>query len=466
MNRKMSQWLFGCVVFLSFALIAGDFATEGVALWVMAGLIGMGAVLLVARFANSEKRAGPLKSSAWRGVVFVALVMCMMAMGRGALAESIAFPPPQDAILLAPDISPAPLSNLPQPTLTACEIQHLDCLDSFFEGCPNYLEGNPFFEYCFEYGKGRCETSFIICKITDDSQSKNYFFENDVISSGLKTGNIFVTMDGHISVCESPPPDMIAWYPLDETSGTTTQNIIDKWYDGTLENNATSVSGKVGNALSFDNNKMEVVVFHNSIRNIIPADFSVEFWFNNDSSESLGNINFNKWRVDIHDDGNVAVCNNRICTFRQCSLESDWNHFALVYESENEKGILYSNGTQCGDSVSDISTISSYDLGEVLLEIKAGTIDELAIFDRALSLSEVQAIYNTGYYCTTQIRGTVWDFPGQDTGVQGISVEYTDPNGVVFTTTTNEYGDYFSFMMSLLLGHIRLRLKHLTVQTE
>ncbi|MDM8554445.1 BACON domain-containing carbohydrate-binding protein [Desulfococcaceae bacterium HSG7] len=48
MNGKMSQWLFGCVVCLSFALVAtGGFAMEGVALWVMTGLIG---VLAVAKF--------------------------------------------------------------------------------------------------------------------------------------------------------------------------------------------------------------------------------------------------------------------------------------------------------------------------------------------------------------------------------------------------------------------------------
>ena len=86
MNGKMSQWLFGCVVCLGFALVAGGFAMEGVVLWVMAGLIGAGAVLLVARFANSEKGTGSLKSSAWRVCVFVVLVVGMMAMGRGASA--------------------------------------------------------------------------------------------------------------------------------------------------------------------------------------------------------------------------------------------------------------------------------------------------------------------------------------------------------------------------------------------
>ncbi len=60
---------------------------EGVALWVMMGLIGVGAVLLVARSANPEKGTGSLKSSAWRGVVFVALVVGLMAMGRSAWAD-------------------------------------------------------------------------------------------------------------------------------------------------------------------------------------------------------------------------------------------------------------------------------------------------------------------------------------------------------------------------------------------
>ena len=84
MNGKMSQWLFGCVVCLSFALVAaGGFATEGVALWVMIGLIGVGAVLLVARFANSEKRTSFLKSSAWRGLFIVLTLFYAQAASAG-----------------------------------------------------------------------------------------------------------------------------------------------------------------------------------------------------------------------------------------------------------------------------------------------------------------------------------------------------------------------------------------------
>jgi Tfp pilus assembly protein PilE len=82
MNGKMSLWLFGCVVCLSFALVAtGDFAMEGVVLWVM-GLIGAGAVLLVARFANPEKRTGSLKSpsSRWRCVGFTFTILALFTL--------------------------------------------------------------------------------------------------------------------------------------------------------------------------------------------------------------------------------------------------------------------------------------------------------------------------------------------------------------------------------------------------
>jgi len=54
MDGKMVLWLFGCAVCLGFAFVAaGGFATEGVTLWVMAGLIGvpaLGGVLIRAGF--------------------------------------------------------------------------------------------------------------------------------------------------------------------------------------------------------------------------------------------------------------------------------------------------------------------------------------------------------------------------------------------------------------------------------
>ncbi len=88
MNGKMSQWLFGCVVCLGF-VAAGGFAMEGVALWVMAGLIGMlalGGVLTWAGFGKPVTGEIPLRQREERvmkkkGKLVFASVVLMAALG-------------------------------------------------------------------------------------------------------------------------------------------------------------------------------------------------------------------------------------------------------------------------------------------------------------------------------------------------------------------------------------------------
>ena len=51
--------------------------------------------------------------------------------------------------------------------------------------------------------------------------------------------------------CIQPPEGLIAWWPLDETSGTTAIDMVGG-NDGTYVNSPTPVMGNVAYALSFD----------------------------------------------------------------------------------------------------------------------------------------------------------------------------------------------------------------------
>jgi hypothetical protein len=81
--------------------------------------------------------------------------------------------------------------------------------------------------------------------------------------------------------------------------------------------------------------------------------------------------------------------------------EDEWTHVALVKLSDKLQ--LYKNGTFLGDlSVSGAVTVDQFAIGAALRTSAGmgfnGSIDEVGIWDRALSASEIQDLYNTPLY--------------------------------------------------------------------
>jgi len=76
MNRKMNQWLFGCAVLLMATFIIGAVAMEGMASWVMMGLLGvLGGVLSKAGFTEFVPGTNTLRYSLVRLTCCIALII-------------------------------------------------------------------------------------------------------------------------------------------------------------------------------------------------------------------------------------------------------------------------------------------------------------------------------------------------------------------------------------------------------
>ena len=78
--------------------------------------------------------------------------------------------------------------------------------------------------------------------------------------------------------CVTPPSEMVGWWPLDETSGTTAADIVGG-NDGTHVGGPVPVAGKVDGGLSFDGVDARVVInstfpFHEQ------GDATLDFWLN------------------------------------------------------------------------------------------------------------------------------------------------------------------------------------------
>jgi uncharacterized repeat protein (TIGR01451 family) len=212
------------------------------------------------------------------------------------------------------------------------------------------------------------------------------------------------------SGCVQPPAGLISWWPGD---GNATD--IQDGNAGTLQNGATFDAGEVGQAFSFNGNGQYVN---------IPAQVyslqagTVDFWVNWD-----GNLG-----PDLSDTfiGTLLGDNNRSPTFfvRESGeimfelgdvvlqttgvtlVPNTWYHLAMTYTQTDGShnfnvyvnGVLTNSDTATGiTDFADTITVGAYlVIPDRIEQFTQGRIDELEIFNRALSTAEIQAIYNAG----------------------------------------------------------------------
>ena len=244
--------------------------------------------------------------------------------------------------------------------------------------------------------------------------------------------------------CVDPPnTTMVAWYPFDETTGTTAANLA-TGNSGTLINSPTHVPGKVAGALRFDGVHDYVESPSSIVTNIGPAglpqtcgggystcrgDFSIDAWINLDPAASPGVstitdkrsgtlsatkgylffvIGRNRLGIQLAD-GVGTGYSNYLSPIITGGLTNGWHHVAVtVNRRSSPTGIKwFNNGVQVGSSD---PTTGSARFGSLVnnspLRIGGdnyasktwfkGDIDELEMFNRELTPAEVQGIYNAG----------------------------------------------------------------------
>jgi len=226
---------------------------------------------------------------------------------------------------------------------------------------------------------------------------------------------------------------MVAWWPLDETSGPTANDIGGNVNNsGTWMNSPVPVTGKVGGALSFDGSNYVDVPDHPEL-NFGTGDLTVDAWiFPTDLTEIKPIVDKREDDVQAHGytlflyEGIVcfelAVDNrpNSMCgpgMDNACQNYSSgvsipintWTHVAVTVDrDEPAGGLFYVNGvnvasfnplTQAGDisNTGDlwIGRRHPVDVASIPYYFN-GYIDEVELFNRVLTPAEVQSIYQAG----------------------------------------------------------------------
>lgn len=214
-----------------------------------------------------------------------------------------------------------------------------------------------------------------------------------------------------------PSVGLAGHWKLDEASGTTAVDSAggnDGTMQGGLHASANSFPGKLGKALSFDGNNDYVSVANNAALNPTSA-ITVTAWVKRSSNgsrdfivskgKSAGGGDHQYWLeftaanelVFLLEDGSGAV--HKLTAADTTFTDNSWHHIAATYDGNIQK--IYVDG------VADSATISWTDsidttADDLVLGNRSfyynipygGLIDDVRIYERALTVDEIQALYN------------------------------------------------------------------------
>ena len=214
-----------------------------------------------------------------------------------------------------------------------------------------------------------------------------------------------------------------AWL-FDEGSGDSAKDSSGNGVDGVLIGDPEWVDGKFGKALKFDPNKYVDFPPPLSEKMILEGDFTCMAWMNPHKWESGWNCAFSMQAGSTggeiygiyfgNQGGTEILCWTRIggvaksATSGQRTLElGKWTHGAITYDGS--KLVVYKNGEKAGESPLAGNLDNADRKGRFVIngnynsldgglgEWCSATIDELLIFDTALTQDEVKAYMERGF---------------------------------------------------------------------
>jgi hypothetical protein len=203
--------------------------------------------------------------------------------------------------------------------------------------------------------------------------------------------------------CLSAPSGLVAWWP-----GESNADDVVGGNNGTMQNGASYAPGFVGTAFSFTGTDEAVLIPYAPSFNLSAmSGWTIEAWvnpasFNNSSWPTIYAEGY--WDASLGLDSGTGALDsyinnaNRFIGSVAVPL-GQWSHVALVYDGTNRT--FYVNGVFAGaGSAPGINPDNDTScIGNVIPNESSsfnGLIDEVSIYNRALSFDEIAAIYLAG----------------------------------------------------------------------
>lgn len=305
---------------------------------------------------------------------------------------------------------------------------------------------NDFSDLRFINGAEDTEFNYTIESKTDGVSAIVRVFSQGETSFYMYYGNAAATTTSNAATTHFNPVSM---YYLDETSGTTAFDAVGT-NDGTNNGATTGVTGKIGTAYDFDGVNDYV---DTNIATGYDRDFSVSLWFKGGTQSKIYPTMFNQNAGVTGTDrgmligfkaytGQFGITEPGVVEIIYSPLEYDddaWHHGVVTIGSgATATFTVYVDGSQVAQTTSSEATIGTFvnsligadgigTVGNFL-----GKIDEVGIWSRALTSTEVSELYN--YTAPTFTVGA------EESQVGGLTIDYvTPPTYENYINTTNTY---------------------------
>ncbi len=266
---------------------------------------------------------------------------------------------------------------------------------------------------------------------------------------------------------------LVGWWTMDGAdtvwSSATAGTEIDKSGNGnigTLNGMTQSGSptvGKIGQALRFDGSSSYVDITNSSGVADNLTNFSVSAWFKSSASIpgdaeivskfGAGGIATGEgWSLDIHGNALIGIiqgAGGSTYAVKETAVtvtDGKWHHGVMVVTGGNTVALYFDGQNQTGSAVG--GTVTSYTNASNIRvgndynsKLFPGTIDDVRVYNRALSASEVQQLYGLGAGTHANTSSTnlqngstlqsglvgLWTFDGSD--ISGSTIYDLSGNG-------------------------------------
>jgi hypothetical protein len=225
----------------------------------------------------------------------------------------------------------------------------------------------------------------------------------DAAGNARSSEPVWITVN---NTATPPPSGLVAAYAFDESTGTTVADRSGTGNTGTLAGPTWAATGRFGSALNFDGVDDRVVVADaNSLD--LTTGMTLEAWVRPTAAGGVwrtvvaknapgtiaynlyANRNTNRPAIEVNLGGRLRTTNGTA----QLPLNT-WSHVAATYDGANLR--LFVNGAQVATAAFTGSLLTS--AGELWIggnsvwsEWFAGSIDEVRVYNRALTAAQIAA---------------------------------------------------------------------------